>query len=493
MQEQATPRELMLIDGKQTPGASGNFIPVENPSKRGTIVAEVPSASEVDVDVAVKAAARAFETWKKMPARERGKLLLKIADAVDAGSEEIARTIAQENGNAIRTQSRPEVKNTSDQFRYFGGLASEIKGTTYPTGEDVFTYTRREPLGVVAGLVPWNVPVMLAACKIAPALAAGNTIVVKAASDAPIGTLKMAKIADKFLPPGVLNVITGPGQECGMALVNHPLIRKISLTGSTEVGKLLLHAAADRIIPSTSELGGKNPQIVFPDADKDYVVDGVIDAVRFARQGQSCTSGSRIYVHKSIFDSFLQRLVTRVKKLKVGDPLDEATDMGAITSRRQFEKVCAYIEEGMKREGVRLLCGGLPPKEGPLAEGYYIEPTIFACNHDNWRLAREEIFGPVVVAIPWEDEGEVIEMANDTNYGLAAFVWTHDAAKGMRVAHSINAGWILVNRGGAQILGQPYGGMKESGLGRENSLEGLLESYTEIKSIMVNLAFPPKG
>lgn len=491
MQEKTIYRELMLIDGQETPSVDGKFIPVENPSQR-SIMAEVPRASEVDVDIAVKAAAKAFETWKDVPARDRGRLLLQIADAVEAESEEIARTIAAENGNAIRTQARPEAKNCGDRFRYYGGLAGEVKGTTYPVGENIFAYTRREPLGVVAGLVPWNAPVQLSVAKIGPALAAGNTIVLKAASDAPLGVLKMAKIAGKFLPPGVLNVITGPGQECGAALINHPLVRKISMTGSTEVGKLMLHSAADRIIPSTLELGGKNPQIVYPDADKDFVVDGVISGVRFVRQGQSCSSGSRVYIHKSIFESFLEKLVAKLSTMKVGDPLDETTDIGAITSRRQFETVCSYIEEGINQEGIRLLCGGLPPQEGPLTEGYYIEPTVFTCNDLNSRLVTEEIFGPVLIAIPWEDEEEVIKMANDTNYGLAAFVWTLDATKGIRVAHSIDAGWILVNRGGAQILGQPYGGMKESGLGREHSIEGFLESYTQIKSVMVNLNLPLK-
>lgn len=493
MAENGVPRELMLIDGEYSESEGGEFISVENPSRRGAIVAEVPRANEADVDRAVNAAARAFESWRKMPARDRGRLLLKIADAVEAETETIARTIAEENGNAIRTQSRPEAKNAGDRFRYYGGLAGEVKGTTYPVGENIFAYTRREPLGVVAGLVPWNAPVQLSVAKIGPALAAGNTLVLKAASDAPLGVLKMAKIAAKFLPKGVLNVLTGPGEECGMALANHPLVKKISLTGSTEVGRLMLHCAANKIIPSTLELGGKNPQIVYPDADRDYVVNGVVDGVRFVRQGQSCSSGSRVYIHKSIFESFLEKLVNRLKKMKVGNPLDETSDIGAITSSRQFEKVCAYIKEGMNHEGVRLLCGGLPPNEGPLAEGYYIEPTVFTSRDDRCPLAREEVFGPVLVAIPWEDEEEVIRMANDTKYGLAAFVWTHDSAKGMRIAHSIEAGWVLINRGGAQILGHPYGGMKDSGLGREHSIEGFLESYTQIKSVMVNLDFPPQN
>jgi len=480
----------MLIDGKRVESVSGRFIPVENPSKKGQVIAEVPNANAEDVNIAVAAAERAFKGWRRIPARERGNILLKIADAMDVEKEDLARTIASENGNAIRTQARPEALGACDRFRYYGGLGGEIKGTVYPSSDNMLLYTRREPLGVVAGIIPWNAPVQLAAEKVVPALVAGNTIVLKAASDAPIGVLKMASIANNFLPPGVLNVITGRGEECGAALAKHPSIRKISMTGSTEVGKTLLHHAADRVLNASMELGGKNPQIICPDADTDYIADGVIASVRFTRQGQSCTSGSRIYIHKSVFDSFLKRLVRKVKALKIGDPLDEATDMGALSSATQFSKACHYITKAMEEEGVKLICGGLPPKEGPLAEGYFVEPTIFTCENHNSILARDEVFGPVIVAIPWEDEEGVIRLANDTNYGLAAYVWSKDTARAIRMVQEIEAGWVCVNYGGGQFLGQPYGGMKESGLGRELCLESILNDYTEIKSVVVNLATP---
>jgi len=486
-------RELMLIDGKWIESSNGKFIFVENPAKRGTIIAEVPGATPADVDMAVKAAAEAFKTWKLVPAQERGKLLLKIADAFEAQSEEISRTLAEENGNAIKTQARPEIMGAVALCRYFGGLASELKGATYPTGEDTFAYTWREPIGVIGCLIPWNAPVGLGMVKLASALVAGNTVVLKAASDAPLAVLKMARIFSEYLPPGVINVITGKGSECGTPLAKHPLVRKLSFTGSTEVGQDIMRYAADRIVPVSLELGGKNPQIVYPDANEDYVVDGVIAAMRFTRQGQSCTAGSRLFLHKSIFDPFLEKMIEKLKFMKIGDPLDEETDMGAISGQKQFIDVYSYIADGIEEKGAKLLLGGLPPSKGPLAEGYFIEPTVFTCDDNKWRLAQEEIFGPVLVAIPWEDEDEVIRMANDTHYGLSAFVWTHDVTRGLRAAKAIETGWVQINRGLGQIVGHPYGGIKQSGFGREYCLEGMLESFTQIKSVSLNLNFPPKS
>src|SRR5712692_2630376 len=319
----------MLIGGQWVESASGARIAVENPAKRAPI-AEVPRANAADVERAVAAGAKAYAEWRKVVPRERGKALLRIADSIQARSEELARTIALETGNALRTQARGEASITADIFRYFGGLASELKGETLPLGEHVLSYTRREPLGVVGAIIPWNAPVMLGALKIAPALCAGNTMVLKAAEDAPLGVLMLAETCQEFLPPGVLNVLTGLGEECGAPLANHPMVSKLSFTGSTEVGKLIMRAASDRIVPVSLELGGKSPSIVFPDANEDWVVDGIIAAMRFTRQSQSCTAGSRLFLHRDIFDNFLDSLSQRVKALKLGDPLDEATDVGAI-------------------------------------------------------------------------------------------------------------------------------------------------------------------
>lgn len=468
----------------------GRVIEVENPGRR-MVFATVPRAQQADLDQAVDAATRAFQSWRLVAPRDRGKLLLEIAVRLESGLEPMAQTIAMETGNAIRTQARPEAGAAADIFRYFGGLASELKGEQIPINENMLSYSRREPIGVVGAIIPWNAPVLLAALKIAPALCAGNTMVLKAAEDAPLGVLLLAKACDEILPAGVLNVLTGFGHECGAALAQHPAVRKLSFTGSTAVGKSIMQAASDRIAPVSLELGGKSPSIVYPDANEDWVVDGIISAMRFTRQSQSCTAGSRLFLHTDIFDDFLDKLATKANALKIGDPLDEATDMGAIINKKQFSRVCSYIEEGINLPDARLVTGGMPYSTGPLSEGYFARPTIFAEADNNWRLSREEIFGPVLMAIRWSDEEEVVRMANNSHYGLAAFVWSRDIGQALRTAHNVEAGWVQVNQGIGQILGQSYGGVKQSGIGREYSLESMLDSFTQKKSVTVNLDIPP--
>jgi acyl-CoA reductase-like NAD-dependent aldehyde dehydrogenase len=490
MSEKVTDHK-MIINGDFVDSVSKQKIEIECPANK-QIFATVPRGIKEDVDIAVKSSLIAFQSWSKVNPKERGKILLNIADDIDDQKEEIAKIIAKETGNAIRTQARPEINLVVDIFRYFGGLSSELKGETIPLGEHVLSYTRREPLGVVGAIIPWNAPVMLAACKIAPALCTGNTLVMKAAEDAPLAVLKVAEICQKHIPPGVFNLITGTGPECGEPLAYHPDISKLSFTGSTAVGKLIMRAAAERVLPVSLELGGKSPSIVYPDVNEDWTVDGIIGAMRFTRQSQSCTAGSRLFLHKRIFDSFIEQLANKLDNLIIGDPLDDKTDMGTIINNKQYTKVCDYIKDGLDNKETEVICGGLPPKDGPLSEGYFTIPTIFRNKSNEWRLAKEEIFGPVLVAIPWEDENEVIKMANESHYGLAAYVWTRDITRGINAAHAIESGWVQVNQGLGQVPGHSYGGYKQSGLGREFSLEGMLDSFTQRKNISINLNTPPK-
>jgi len=480
------PKQKMLINGQWVDGIDGNWITVENPSTK-TIFVQVPRANNHDVNVAVAAAKKASHTWKKSSAADRGKMLFAIADGLEANKEKIARLISTENGNALRTQSRGEAAITVEIFRYVAGLARELKGKTVYLNPENLDYTRREPYGVVGAIVPWNAPLMLAALKIAPAIMTGNTMVLKASEEAPMAVLEMARICAEVLPAGVLNVLTGYGIECGAAIAEHPDIPKVSFTGSTAVGKSILAAASNRIASVSLELGGKSAQIVLPDVDHDYTADGVITAMRFTRQGQSCTAGSRLFLHESIADSFLSTLTDKLKKMRVGDPLNEDTDTGSLVNAKQFSRVSSYVQEAIETSPSSLILGGLPPSSGPLSQGYFFEPTVFFNLPEEVKLTREEVFGPVLSVSTWRDEAEVIERANQLQYGLAAFVWGREGAPAIRMAHALEAGWVMVNQGGGQQLGHSYGGMKQSGSGREFSLEGMLESYTEVKQVSINL------
>ncbi len=476
----------MIINGKWVNSCDDDWINVENPANK-TIFARVPRGKAADVNIAVDAAKKAFKTWSQTSAPDRAKMLHAVADGLEKIKEHLAQTISTENGNALRTQSRGEANATVDIVRYVAGLAREIKGRTNYLSAGTLDYTRREPYGVVGAIVPWNAPLMLAALKIIPAVMTGNTIVLKASEEAPLAVLELARVCNEHLPPGVVNVITGSGIECGAPLVEHKHVPKISFTGSTAVGKSILAAASSRVAAVTLELGGKSAQVVFPDVDLDYTAESVITAMRFTRQGQSCTAGSRLFVHESIADQFLDKLVSKLKNIKVGNPLDEATDAGSLVNAKQFMRVTNYIREAMESKKGSLLLGGLPPETGPLSQGYFVQPTVFLNLPPEVRMTHEEVFGPVLSVSTWKHESEVIERANDTDYGLAAFIWSRAGAPAIRMAHALEAGWIQINQGGGQQLGQSYGGFKQSGIGREFSIEGMLDSFTDTKQISVNL------
>lgn len=480
----------MYVDGAWTPSEANQWTDTVCPSRQGVVLARVPAGTGADVDRAVAAARAAQPGWAALHFTGRQRALLKVADALEAESEALAFLTAQDTGNALRPQARPESAILVGLFRYFAGVAGEFKGTVLPAGEDQLQYTRVEPLGVVGAILPWNSPLMIAAMKIPAALVAGNTVVVKPAEDAPLTILRLADIAGEHLPPGVLNVVTGRGSVVGEAIVQHRGIDKISFTGSTEVGRHVATIAGERLAHVSLELGGKNPNIVFPSAATPDRIDataaGCLLAMRFTRQGQSCTAGSRLFVHQDVYEEFLTVLAAHVGALKVGDPLEEDTDMGTIISAKQHESVCAYVEEGKRQEGVRVVLDGSNSVPDGLA-GFYQGPTILAGVKNDWRIAQEEVFGPVLVVIPWSDLDEVVAMANDSHYGLSAFVWSAELDEAINTAHRIQSGWVQVNQGGGQVVGQSYGGYKDSGIGREFSIEGAIAGFTQTKQINVRI------
>ena len=478
--------ELMHVGGEWVPAAAGETIEVITPIDRGKVIASTPRARAEDADRAVAAARDAFPAWAALPFAARQRALLAIADDLEAHTEQLARLTALDTGNAIRTQARPEAANLVACFRYFGGVAGEVKGTVLPAGEGQLQYTRRQPLGVVAGILPWNSPLMIAGFKVPAALAAGNTMVLKAAEDAPLTILELARICARHLPAGVLNVVTGYGAEIGEALVQHPDVDKVSFTGSTAVGHQVAAKAGARLAHASLELGGKSPCIVDADSCTDEVVEQVLLASRFARQSQSCTTGSRLFLHADIHDAFLEKLVARTAQFVVGDPREESSDIGCIINAKQHDRVQGYIDDGLAQDGVGVAYDGRPDLQvGP--PGYYHAPMILTQVSNDWRIAQEEIFGPVLAVIPWREEDEVVAMANDSHYGLAAFVFSQDLSRALSLAHRIDSGWVQVNQGGGQQVGQSYGGMKNSGLGRELSLEGMLEGFTQIKQVNVRI------
>jgi len=480
----AVMRKQLFINGEWRDAAGGQTIAVVNPATE-EVIAEVASADASDVDAAVTAARAAFDgPWAKLSARERGKLVWKIGERLMEKADEIAHLETIHNGKPIFESRHIEVPAAAECFQYFAGWADKIHGETIPVKGNYLTYTLREPIGVVAAIVPWNFPLLLTAWKVAPALACGNTVIIKPASQTPLTALALAEIAHEVgLPPGVLNVITGPGSKVGQMLVEHRGIDKIAFTGDTSTGKGIMRGSAETLKKITLELGGKSANIVFPDADLDAAIRGATTGI-FYGKGEVCAAGSRLLVDKSIKSEFIDKVAARAKKMAPGDPLDPKTRLGAISSKKQLETDLRYIEIA-KKEGARLVAGGSRADIGT-GKGYFLQPTIFDGVTPEMTIAREEIFGPVLAAIDFADVDEAIARANDSNYGLAAAVWTRDIKKAHYVARKLQAGTVWINTYNIYDTAAPFGGYKQSGFGREMSMHAL-EHYTQVKSVWVDL------
>jgi phenylacetaldehyde dehydrogenase len=477
----ATPRKL-LIDGKWVAAVSGKTFDSIDPAT-GEVLARVAEGDKADIDLAVKAARRAFESgpWPKMTASERGRIIWKIADLLEKHTEEFAELETLDNGKPISISRVADVPLAVDLFRYMAGWATKIEGSTIPIAGPYLAYTRREPIGVVGQIIPWNFPLLMAAWKLGPVLATGCTTVLKPAEQTPLSALRLAELAlEAGLPPGVLNVVTGFGETAGAALAAHPDVDKVAFTGSTEVGRLIVQAAAGNLKKVTLELGGKSPNIVFDDADVSKAAAGAANAI-FFNHGQCCCAGSRLYVQDKIFDQVVEGVSESAKKIRVGPGMNPDTTMGPLVSEEQFRRVCGYMEAGLN-EGAKAVVGG--KKVGN--RGYFVEPTVLVNTKPNMKVVREEIFGPVVTAMPFKSVDEIAAEANNTRYGLAAGIWTKDIAKAHSLANKLRAGTVWINCYNVFDAAMPFGGYKESGWGREMGKESL-ELYTEVKSVCVRI------
>ena len=477
-------QKKLLINNEWRDAGGGKTMDVVNPATE-EVVASVAAADKSDVDAAVAAARAAFNgPWGKMSARERGRLVSRLADRLMEKADEVSRLETLHNGKPIFESRQIEIPAAAECFEYYAGWADKVMGETIPVKGNFLTYTLREPLGVVAAIVPWNFPLLLAAWKVAPALATGNTVILKPASQTPLTAIALGEIAVEVgLPPGVLNIITGPGSTVGQAIVEHPGIDKIAFTGDTSTGKGIMRAAADTLKKITLELGGKSPNIVLPDVDVDAALRGATTGI-FYGKGEVCAAGSRLLVAKEIKDEFMTKLAARAKKMVAGDPLDPKTRYGALASKKQLETVNRYVDVA-KKEGASLVAGGERIDIGT-GKGYFFAPTVFDNVTPDMTIAREEIFGPVLATIEFADLDEAIARANDTQYGLAAAVWTRDVKKAHYVARRLQAGTVWINTYNVYDAAAPFGGYKASGFGREMSAHAL-EHYTQIKSVWVDL------
>jgi len=473
----------LLINNRWVNSESGKTFPTVNPAT-GEEIAQVAEADSADVDKAVRAARAAFDggAWRKISAAERGRLLNRLADLIEQNADELALLESLDNGKPYQVAKAADLPLTVACYRYYAGWADKVQGKTIPIAGDYFCYTRHEPVGVVGQIIPWNFPLLMQAWKLGPALATGNTVVMKPAEQTPLTALRVGElILEAGFPEGVVNLLPGYGPTAGAAIANHMDVDKVAFTGSTEVGHLIMEASAKSNLKRvTLELGGKSPNIVFADADMDQAIEGSHFAL-FFNQGQCCCAGSRLFVEDKCYDEFVEKSVARARTRKVGDPFDASTEQGPQVDQAQFDKVLSYIDAG-KREGASLLCGG-----GRWGDrGYFVEPTVFADVQDHMKIAEEEIFGPVMSIIRFKDMSDVIGRANRTMYGLAAAVWTRDIGKAHAIANGVRAGTVWVNCYDVFDAAAPFGGFKQSGIGRELGEYGL-QQYTEVKTVTVKL------
>jgi len=479
----ATTATKLLINNRWVNSESGKTFATINPAT-GEEICQVAEADAADVEKAVRAARHAFERgpWRKMAAAQRGLLLNRLADLIEKHADELAQLESLDNGKPVAVARAADLPLTIACYRYYAGWADKIQGKTIPIGGDYFCYTRLEPVGVVGQIIPWNFPLLMQAWKLGPALATGNTVVMKPAEQTPLTALRVGElIVEAGFPEGVVNLLPGYGPTAGAAIANHMDVDKVAFTGSTEVGHLIMEAAAKTNLKRvTLELGGKSPNIVFADADMDQAIEGSHFAL-FFNQGQCCCAGSRLFVEEKAYDEFVERSAARARKRTVGDPFDSGTEQGPQVDQAQFDKVMGYIDSG-KRQGAKLVCGGNRVGD----RGYFIEPTVFADVQDNMTIAQEEIFGPVQSIIKFRSIEEVVDRANNTMYGLAAAVWTRDIGKAHAIANNVRAGTVWVNCYDVFDAAAPFGGFKQSGMGRELGEYGL-QQYTEVKTVTVKM------